>query len=157
LVTTRTVSINLFKHDMTSIQQMTNPAIEEIIEKLKKYPLVKYSSTNNAIKVEPKDEKGFVVSLEVKPGEIIVSSDVWHEHFDKDQEDEALNCFAFMLSNSCRLKIEYRGQKPKRWTIESFENGNWISDSTTGLFNFNFWSPKRTAYFQNNIIRTRDA
>jgi hypothetical protein len=134
---------------------MINSIIQKLIDKLAKYPGVKYSKTNDSITVEPKDEKGFAVSLGVGPRDLIVSSDFWHEHFDKDQEDEALNCFAFMLSDSCRLRINYRGEKPKRWTIESFENGHWISDSTTGVFNLNFWSPTRTEYFQNDIIKTR--
>jgi len=134
---------------------MTNQTIQIIIEKLKKYPDVSYTTTENSITVDPKNEKGFSVSMGVGPREIIVSSDFWHEHFDKDEEDKALDCFAFMLSDSCRLKVEYRGQKPKRWTIESFENGNWIGDSTTGQFNINFWSPTRTEYFQNDLIKTR--
>jgi len=134
---------------------MTNQTIQIIIEKLKKYPDVSYTTTENSITVDSKNEKGFSVSMGVGPREIIVSSDFWHEHFDKDEEDKALDCFAFMLSDSCRLKVEYRGQKPKRWTIESFENGNWIGDSTTGQFNINFWSPTRTEYFQNDLIKTR--
>jgi hypothetical protein len=134
---------------------MTN-LIQIVIEKLKKYPQVTYSSTDDSITVEPKNEKGFSVSLGVGSRDIIVSSDFWHEHFEKEEADKALDCFAFMLSDSCRLRIEYRGKKAKRWTIESFENGNWMSDSTTGLLNFNFWSPTRTEYFQNDLIKTRD-
>ena len=139
---------------MTSNQQMINQTIQIIIEKLKKYPGVTYSTTDDSITVDPKDEKGFSVSLGVGPRGIIVSSEFWHEHFEIDEVDKALDCFAFMLSDSCRLKIEYRGEKPKRWTIESFENRNWIGNSTTGLFNFNFWSPIRTEYLQNNLIKT---
>ena len=135
---------------------MINPTVQKIIEKLKKYPEVTYSSMDDSITVEPRDEKGFAVALSVGPKDIIVSSDFWHEHFDKDEEDKALDCFAFMLSDSCRLRIEYRGEKPKRWTVESFENGQWVGDSTTGLFNFNFWSPTRTEYFQNNLIKTKE-
>ena len=134
---------------------MTNQTIQKIIERLKKYQEVKYSATDDTITVDPKNEKGFSVSMWVGPRDIIVSSDFWHEHFDKDNEDEAMNCFAFMLSDSCRLKVDYRGQKPKRWTIEYFEDGNWIGDSTTGLLNLNFWSPTRTEYFQNDLFKTR--
>ena len=134
---------------------MTNQTIQKIIERLKKYPDVTYSATDDTITVDPKNEKGFSVSIGVGPRDIIVSADFWHEHFDIDNEDEAMNCFAFMLSDSCRLKVDYRGQKPKRWTIESYEDGNWVGDSTTGLFNFNFWSPTRTEYFQNDLIKMR--
>lgn len=134
---------------------MTNPTIQKLIDKFDKYSGVKYSHTDDTITFEPKDEKGFAVTLGVGPRDIIVSSDFWHEHFDKDEEDKALNCFAFMLSDSCRLRIDYKGEKPKTWTIESWENGNWTSDSTTGLFSINFWSPTRTEYFQNDLIKTR--
>lgn len=134
---------------------MTNQTIQKVIEKLREYPEVTYSTTDDSITVNPRDENGFLVSLGVGPRDIIVSSDFWHEHFDNDEVDKALDCFAFMLSDSCRLTIEYRGQKPKRWTMESFENGHWMRYSTTGLFNFNFWSPTRTEHFQNRLIKTR--
>lgn len=134
---------------------MANQIIQKIIEKLKKYPNVTFSTTDDTITVDPKNEKGFSVSMGIGPKTIIVSSGNWHEHFNKDEEDQALNCFAFLLSDSCRLKVEYRGQKPKRWTIESFEGGKWTSGSTTGVFNFNFWSAMRTEYFQNDLIKTR--
>ena len=134
---------------------MTNPTIKKLIDKFEKYPGAKYSHTNDTITFEPRDEKGFAVTLGVGPRDIIVSSDFWHEHFDKEEEDRALNCFAFMLSDSCRLRIDYNGEKPKSWTIESWENGNWAGDSKTGLLNINFWSPSMTEYRQNDLIKTR--
>lgn len=130
-------------------------AIEKLINKLKNYPDVKYTYADNLITVEPKDENGFTVSLGIGHREYIVSSDFWHEHFDKDEEEKALNCFAFMLSDSCRLKIEYKGEKPETWTIESFEDNKWVGDSATGLFNFQVWKPTRIQYLQNDIIKTR--
>ena len=134
---------------------MINPTIQKLIDKFEKYSGVKYSHTDDTITFEPKDEKGFAVTLGVGPRDIIVSSGFWHEHFDKDEEDKALNCFAFMLSDSCRLRIDYKRENPKSWTIESWENGNWTSESTTGLFSINFWSPTRTEYLQNDLIKTR--
>lgn len=86
---------------------MTNPTIQKLIDKFEKYPDVKYSHTDDTITFEPKDKNGFAVTLGVGPRDIIVSSDFWHEHFDNDEEDKALNCFAFMLSDSCRLRIDY--------------------------------------------------
>jgi hypothetical protein len=92
--------------------------IEKIIEKLKKYPNVRYTRTDSELTIEPQHRKGFTVSIHTNHREIVVSSDYWHEHFDCDDDESALNCFAFMLSDSCRLKVEYRGEKPKRWTLE---------------------------------------
>ena len=84
---------------------MTDPTIQKLIDKFERYPDVKYSHTDDTITFEPKDKNGFTVTLGVGPRDIIVSSDFWHEHFDKDEEDKALNCFAFMLSDSCRLRM----------------------------------------------------
>ena len=132
-----------------------NSTIEKIIEKLKKYPETNFTYTDELITVEPQDEKGFSVTLGVGR-EFIVSADFWHEHFDKDEEDNALDCFSFLLSDACRLRIEYKGEKPKKWTLESFENNEWIQDSTTGIFNLKFWAPTRIEYRQNNLIKTGD-
>lgn len=131
-----------------------NPTIKKVIDKLANYPTAKCNHTNNELTIEPTDEKGFVVTIEVNNREIIVSADFWHEHFENTDEEQALNCIAFLLSDACRLKVEYKGEKPKTWTLESFENGQWIGDSTTGLFNFNFWQPTRIEYFQNQLIKT---
>jgi len=133
-----------------------NSAIEKIIDKLNKYPDVKFTKTDGSITVEPKDNKGFAVTLEVGLKEFIISADFWHEHFDRDDEENALNCFGFLLSDACRLKIVFRGEKPKTWTVESFENGKWTEDSTTGLFNIKFWQPTRVEYLQNGLIKMNE-
>jgi hypothetical protein len=63
-----------------------------------------------------------------------------------------LNCFAFGLSDQCRLKVCLRGGFAYNWTVESKENGNWVEDSTTGLFLFPFWKRKHVCYLRNNLI-----
>lgn len=67
-----------------------NPTIKKVIDKLKKYPETKYSNTDDLLTVDPKDDKGFAVTIGVGPREFIVSADFWHEHFDKDEEEKAL-------------------------------------------------------------------
>ena len=133
-----------------------NSTIKKVIDKLTKYQDVKYNHTDSELTIEPMDEKGFAVTIGANHREIVVSADFWHEHFDKSDEEKALNCFAFLLSDSCRLKVEYKGEKPKTWTLESFENGQWIGDSTTGLFNLKFWQPTRVEYLQNGLIKTSE-
>jgi hypothetical protein len=128
--------------------------IQKVIDILKKYPGIQYTNTDDSISVDTQDENGFPVTLCVGGRELMVSADFWHEHFDKDEEEHALNCFAFLLSDACRIKVEYRGEKPKSWTLESFENGEWKSDSTTGVFNLRFWRPTQVAYFQNRLIKS---
>ena len=72
-----------------------------------------------------------------------------HEVF--DQEAEALACFAFGLSDRCRLATTYRGRFPVQWTVESREGDAWRPDSTTGLLFVPFWRRKRIEYRSNSV------
>ncbi len=83
-------------------------AIEEIKERLKKYPELKYNVSGSTITIDAPSPDGFSVSLIEGTSEWIVHFDGWHEHF--DSKDAALNCFAFGLSDECRLEITLRGK-----------------------------------------------
>ena len=126
--------------------------IQKVLDKLKKYPETEYELTENSITVLPKNEKGFPVTLTVHVGNsFTVAYDFWHEEF--ENEDEALNCLAFGLSEECRLKLTKRGQQPYKWTVEYYDEGAWREDSTTGLFNLKFWKKSKVIYLQNDLIK----
>jgi hypothetical protein len=127
-------------------------AIEIIKEKLNKYPHVKYKIKGSHIEILPMDETGFAVSLEENNGEYIVFFEGWHEHFTNQQE--AINCVAFGLSDSCRLKVIRRSGKPYKWIVEHFNNGTWKKDSETGLLIFSFWKKRTKKIYQNKIIKS---
>lgn len=127
-----------------------NNAIEQIKERLRKYPHVKYEVGATSISVLPTSNDGFTVGLYVSKTHYTISFNGWHEDFQK--EDQALDCFAFGLSNECRLKECRRGNFAYRWTVESRQNGNWLADSETGLLLFPFWRPKKVCYLQNNVL-----
>jgi len=112
---------------------------------------VQYSLTGDTITVEAADDDGFSVWLtEKKPG-YTVGYDGWHDEF--EDEEDALNAFAFGLSDDCRLKVVRRGSSDCAWTVEGKnENGNWIGDSTTGLLITPFWRKKTISYRQNRLI-----
>ena len=126
-----------------------NP-IDEIKTRLREYPDVKYQSSASSITVLPSSNAGFNVGLDVAPGRYTVSFNGWHEDF--DDESEALDCFAFGLSDECRLKEYRRGNLAYRWVVESKQNGQWVADSETGLFIFPFWRRADVVYLQNNLI-----
>jgi hypothetical protein len=126
-----------------------NP-IDEIETRLRKYPEVKYESTASSITVLPSSETGFNASFDVGNNRYTVSFNGWHEEF--EDASEALDCFAFGLSDECRLKEGRRGSSAYRWTVESKQNGEWVADSETGLFFFPFWKRARVVYLQNNLI-----
>jgi hypothetical protein len=126
--------------------------IAEIRNRLTKYPQARSESGANSITVLPADDKGFPVSFAVAGSEYVVSFSGWHEHF--TDANEALNCFAFGLSEDCRLKVYKRGNLEHRWTVESRSNGNWVEDSTTGLLFFPFWQRPRVEHLQNRLLPT---
>ena len=126
--------------------------IEEIEARLQKYPHAKYESAADSISVFPTSDDGFTVNLVVHQNSYTVSFNGWHEDF--QNVEEALNCFAFGLSSDCRLKEYRRGRYAYKWTVEAKENGEWVADSSTGLFLFPFWLKKESRYLQNKLIAT---
>jgi len=128
--------------------------IEEIKTRLGKYPNVRYKTGSSSITVLPTSEDGFTVVFDVAHDRYIVFFNGWHEDF-KDVS-EALNCFAFGLSDECRLKEYRRGGFAYRWIVESKDNGQWVEGSETGLFLFPFWKQSNVVYLQNNLITTSE-
>lgn len=128
--------------------------IEEIVNRLKKYPEAEYELNAESKIVNPKNENGFPVTLtDNENGNFTVALDFWHEEF--DDENEALNCFAFGLSKDCRLRLTKKGNRPIKWTVESYENGNWKEYSTTGLFSLSFWKKAEYKFLQNDLIKSK--
>src|SRR6266581_3975823 len=97
-----------------------NP-IEEIETRLLKYPHVKYETRGSSISVLPTSDAGFTVSLEFTHSRYTVFFNGWHEEF--NDAEVALDCFAFGLSDECRLKEYRRGKFAYRWVVESKQNG----------------------------------
>lgn len=127
-----------------------NP-IDEIITKLAKYPDVRYEADASSITVFPSAADGFSVGLTLNSGDgCTVSFEGWHEEF--SDPDEALNLFAFGLSDECRLREYRRGNFAYRWTLEMLSNGQWEEQSTTALVLFPFWMKLKTRYLQNRLI-----
>ena len=123
---------------------------DKIIEKLAKYPQVKYEFKDEMLVIHSETESGFTVSLYYEDEEFQVYFEGWHEEF--DSEDDALNSLAFGLSSECRLKEYSRGGAAYKWIVQYKENDEWINDSTTALFFFQFWKRKEIRYLQNNLI-----
>jgi hypothetical protein len=129
-------------------------AIAKIAAKLSAYPDVRHAVEGTGavrtITVLPGAEDGFAVRLTESRGHWTVGYEGWHEEF--DDEDAALECFAFGLSAACRLRVEYRGRMPVKWTVEALSEGAWVEDSTTGLIHPFFWRRPRVQYRQNRVV-----
>ena len=125
-------------------------AVEQLRAKLERYPQLHYERTPHSITVFSESEGAFRVSLLEEAGSFLVAFDGWHEHF--KSESEALKCFAFGLSEECRLRVTSRGSFDYRWTVQYSLNGSWHDDSETGLLLFPFWRRRHERYLQNRVI-----
>src|SRR5262245_43687676 len=105
--------------------------IDEIRDRLSKFPDLKVKSNSDSISISPSSPDGFVIEFSVNPGgRYTVAFEGWHEDF--DDKTEALNVLALGLSNECRLKEYMRGNFAYKWTVEVLEDGLWTEQTTTG-------------------------
>lgn len=129
--------------------------IEEIKSRLSKYPEVRFTSDDCSITVLPDAEEGFPVTLtENSSDSFTISFAGWHEDF--TEAEEALNVFAFGLSNECRLREYRRGGFAYKWTLEAREDGEWKAESTTALLIFPFWKKVEVRQLQNKLFSRKE-
>ena len=110
--------------------------------------MIKYEEKADAITILPSSETGFPVTFNAGKNYFMVSLKGWHEEF--LNEEEALNCVMFGLSDQCRLKVFSTGQFEYKWIVEYKRDNAWIDESETGLLLFPFWKKKNVKYYQNN-------
>jgi hypothetical protein len=125
-------------------------AIARIQQKLERFPQARVRATATSIRVEPSDPDGFAVRLDLARKVHVVSFEGWHEEL--ADEAEAIRCFAFGLSDQCRLIVTYRGNMPTSWTVEWRREGSWHGVSTTGLLWVPFWRRRRVEHKRNRLL-----
>ena len=124
--------------------------ISRIKEKLRKYPHVTYTTTEDQLEIPAQSPTGFRVWIHERADRYTVGFEGWHEEF--TNADEALNCFAFVLSTACRLRVFSKGNANYKWQILHKVDGQWVADSETGLFVSPFWRESVQRDLQNDII-----
>jgi hypothetical protein len=127
-------------------------AIEAIKKKLDKYPNIIPQFGAGSILIPAQTNDGFSVSLYERKRSYTVAFEGWHEKF--RDETEALKCFAFGLSNECRLRVLRRGNMDYRWFLQTCTDGNWQDYDQVGLFFYPFWCAQHERFLQNHIIQS---
>jgi hypothetical protein len=152
-------------HQNTSLKQVTSHqignismiAINEISRRLQKYPQAAFEVEGNRATVLPSDGNGFKVTLIDNTPSYTVFFDSWHEEYEKIED--ALDCFAFGLSEDCRLKVSYRGNFAYLWSVEERnEDGQWFGCQWIGCNEMGllapplFWLRKKHTYLRNYLL-----
>ena len=133
---------------------MTQADIRQLVrDRLSGCPDVHFDDGPDWIKVPPSDPSGFEVGVWADPKGYTVAFDGWHEELSSAQD--ALDCIAFGLSQSCRLAVALRGNYATTWTVEALEDDTWTPLSVTGLFMQPFWRRVRIEYRSNRLFDVR--
>ena len=129
--------------------------LDEIREKLSKYPDATFESDDSSITVRPNSPGGFPVAFMDCASEYIVSLGGWHDHF--DNSDEALDIFFTGLTTHSRISVYIRGNTEYKWTLELLGANEWVPSSTCGLLFFPFWRRVVQTIQQNDIVPHPDS
>lgn len=129
-----------------------NETISKIKEKIKPFKdLEILEELENSITVKPKHEKSFPITFIVGNNSYSVHFKGWNSTL--TSEEEALDLFAFGLSNDCRLQVFSAGNVEFKWILETKENNKWIKSGEEKIVLFPFWQKKKIETYQNKIIK----
>ncbi len=131
--------------------------MEIVVEKLIKYPDIKFIKKNNnkELIIFSHDNNGFDILLQMFPKENTLYFGNFHWHFKNTEEmtNAMLNQLIFGLTGIVRVKEFSKNSKAYKWTLQIQDReGKWLDTETTGLMNFNFWTKTDIKYLQNNLL-----
>jgi len=127
--------------------------ISRIQDELREYPSLTVRMGKGQLEIIPQTDAGFSVWVSETPSHFTVGFEGWHEQF--SDLDEALNCFFFGLSSSCRLRVSRRGDVDYKWQVLHQVDGRWVVDGEVGFLFFPFWRKKETRELQNDLVKPR--
>lgn len=130
---------------------------DEIEKRLQQYPDTKFELRDGLLTVFPVDDDGFPVTLEfdAKNREYVVTfGELSHLHF--SDSSEALEWFAFGLSDACRIETIFRGGTPVRSNIQRREGDCWRTINETVILLPFFWRMRSRKLQQNNLIKASE-
>jgi hypothetical protein len=114
---------------------------------------VAFDASGTRIIVRAADVTGFDVSLDTLDSrKFIVRYEGWYETFNR--AEDAYDCFEYGLSDSCRLRITFRGTRPVAWQIEKREYGVWTPGRIIRRRVVPFWRSARVERRQNRVFVT---
>jgi hypothetical protein len=114
---------------------------------------VAFDAAEDRIAVPAADAGGFDVTLRVvEPRKFLVSYEGWFQTFGR--AEDAYDCFEYGLSDSCRLRITFRGRTAVAWQIEKRDYGVWMPGRAVRRRLAPFWRKARIERRQNQVFKS---
>jgi len=137
-----------------------NTIIDEIREKMGKFPAARVEHDFSSITYFPDSSDGFVVRLVVlkkSPAHEVYSVYYNGSHEEFEHRGTAIKAFGFGLSTGCRLQEFTRGGEPYHWIveIEDYHRLRWKPDWEIIRFSVafrQFWRSPTVRCLQNRLI-----
>lgn len=132
-------------------------ALKQIEERLRKYPQIRFESSDSHISIFPVSDSGFEVAiyadqLDGTDTAYTVHYEGWHEH--DLTEEEALELVALGLSTSSRIREYSRAGQPYKWKMEfRSDDGEWSDGGTVGTIPWSFWKKVTETILQNDVVK----
>lgn len=112
---------------------------------------VRWERVGSGLRVLKADGYGFELAIVGHAAGWTVHFEGWHEDF--DDVEEAIECFAFGLTDACRIARWSRGDRILRWTLEARTDRGWIRGRTSGLLLSPLVEAADVRYFGNAFVR----
>jgi hypothetical protein len=136
--------------------------IEEIRERLGRYPEAEVEFEESSVTYLPSSPDGFVVRLCVHPGHGDATQEWYSVHYNGSHEEfnrrsAAVMTFGFGLSTGCRLREYSRLGRAYRWVVDWWDQDkqgwkpSWEIIQFTAPF-WQFWNRTTMKYLQNRLI-----
>ncbi len=128
--------------------------LDQITTRLDSMVGVRYEREPDRVIVPAARPAGFAVRIIDHGGSWTI---LYDEHEITTREaDEAANTFFLGLSDRIRLVLTKRRGKTYRWTVQIFDNGDWVVDDESRRVWIPFWQPTTRIVRQNNLLRDRN-
>ncbi len=123
--------------------------LEDFKERLDRYPTIPWREEDSCIWIDPKSDSNFSVAVYIDEWRALTRCEGWNEPF--DDLDDLVQRFLFVLSPKARLKVESKGGRDFRWTLQSRPGRHWKTESRTSSLFYPYWKETKVRYLQNTF------
>ena len=134
---------------------------------LRSYPSLEHewSDANTTILFRKKGPTGFDIKVNYDTTAQIVSLETdrgYHDHFhiDRFEGPDAGFTTVFglvrdLLSRNMRIQEVQSNGSPRKWLVQAYREGKWVTKSSMGLLLWNFFGKRTHTEYQNDALPPR--
>lgn len=113
-----------------------------------------------------RNEQGFDIEVRYDPTAKTLEVETdrgYHDHFHVEKFDTfgaALGCvFGLvrdLLSRNMRIEETLSNGRPRKWQLQSYKDGNWVTEASVGLLVWNVFAKKTSVTYSNDVLPPRE-